>query len=79
MTEEHYNHLSSQIHSWLDIEKIDLEEFKTFYKEKGLSTKRMRWDLLHRAKLTPWMCANLYPYLNKDNIDTALRRITNTK
>jgi hypothetical protein len=37
--------------------------------------KRLRWDLSYAAKLSPWICANLYGYLNDTHIDTALRQI----
>jgi hypothetical protein len=39
--------------------------------------KRFRWDLLYAAKLSPWICDNLYPYLNDSHIDTALKSIVN--
>ena len=39
--------------------------------------KRLRWDLLYAAKLSPWICDNLYPYLNDSHIDTALKSIIN--
>lgn len=36
---------------------------------------RLRWDVLYLSGLYGWICDNLYPYLNDDNIDTALRAI----
>lgn len=42
---------------------------------------RYRWDLLWAAVDTPafptskWVCDNLYPYLNDEHIDSALREI----
>jgi hypothetical protein len=39
------------------------------------STMRQRWDALYAAKLSPWICANLYDYMNDVHIDTALRAI----
>ena len=41
------------------------------------ATERQRWDALHAAGLTPWVCKELYPYLNDSHIDTALRTLTN--
>ena len=38
---------------------------------------RYRWDLLHAARLTPWLCDTIYPYANDTHIDTALRAIVN--
>lgn len=37
--------------------------------------KRLRWDMLYTSVSSQWVCDNLYPYLNDDHIDTALRRI----
>lgn len=42
---------------------------------EGLTDKRYRWDLVYAAKLTSWICYDLYPYMNDDHIDTALRKI----
>jgi hypothetical protein len=36
---------------------------------------RDRWDALSAAGLIPWVCSTLYPYLNDNHIDTALRAI----
>jgi hypothetical protein len=38
--------------------------------------KRLRWDLLHAARMSQWLCDNIYPYANDDHIDTALKAIT---
>jgi hypothetical protein len=46
------------------------------YLAQGLSEKCWRWELCHMAGLTPWICANVYPYANDEHIDTALRAIT---
>nr|WP_232355769.1 hypothetical protein [Burkholderia sp. M701] len=44
------------------------------------SDMRYRWDLLRVARIDgmggiAWTCAILYPYLNDEHIDTALRNI----
>jgi len=49
------------------------------YQELGYSTMRYRWDLYHAVNINNYMGANLYKYLNDDNIDSALRKITGTK
>ena len=41
---------------------------------------RFRWQWMHETKIdgqrsSAWVCDHLYPYLNDDHIDTALRRI----
>jgi hypothetical protein len=43
------------------------------YAKQGLSLKRYRWDSMYRAKLSKWVCDELYSYLNDTHIDTALR------
>lgn len=37
--------------------------------------KRFRWDLSYAAKLTPFICSDVYSYANDDHVDTALRAI----
>lgn len=37
--------------------------------------KRFRWDLCHASGLTPWICKELYAYVNDTHIDTALKAI----
>ena len=67
---EHYEYLKEHI--------LKAENKITFRNDCLLSPMRYRWDLLHAAGLTKWICDNLYPYLNDDHIDTALRKITKT-
>ena len=55
------------------------------YQAKGLSPKRLRWDLFWASNCKIGDGAgmsgdiNLYSYMNDDHIDTALRRIMNEK
>ncbi|MCK5608937.1 hypothetical protein KAR91_44095 [Candidatus Pacearchaeota archaeon] len=49
---------------------------KESYQDRQLSDERLRWDLLHLSRFNT---NALYEYLNDDHIDTALRKITNTK
>jgi hypothetical protein len=51
------------------------------YEQQGLTSERWRWDLLHRAQRLGFLperfvIDTLYPYVNDNHIDTALRRIT---
>jgi hypothetical protein len=55
------------------------EEMKQNYKNLGVSMKRYRWDLVFHTVGGTWINQNLYTYLNDDHIDTAMRKITNTK
>ncbi len=53
---------------------------KQSYADQGLSDKRFRWDVLNASTIdgkrgTLWICDNLYPYLNDEHIDSALRQI----
>ena len=75
MQSTHFNQLQIAISKAYDLYADQL---------RGLGKKdpalRFRWDLLHcctRLGLLPitWVCDELYPYLNDDHIDTALRRI----
>jgi len=75
MKKEHYEAISEAMAGCLrDIEKIKLR-----YEYGQLSMKRMRWDIMYHTVSSQWVCKNLYPYLNDDHIDTALRKLTNTK
>ena len=65
----HYEHLAAAV------APLDTAERRAGYVAAGLSDKRYHWDLTYAASLTPWICSTLYPYLNDDHIDTALRRI----
>ena len=53
----------------------DTPEARASYRAAGLSDRRFRWDLSYRARLTPWICANVYSYADDTHIDTALRAI----
>lgn len=65
----HYEHLAAAV------TPLDTPERRAAYVAAGASSTRYRWDLTYAASLTPWICSTLYPYLNDDHIDTALRRI----
>lgn len=47
-------------------------EFVQRFGERGA-----RWALVKEARASNWLCDTLYPYLNDDHIDTALRCIVN--
>ncbi len=69
--QEHYDRMKTDIAQVLStVEPQVLDVFK-----KTHSEKRFRWDLMYMAKLTPFICSELYAYLNDDHIDTALRSI----
>jgi len=70
MTTEHYEYLKLRI--------LKAETQVIFQNNCLLSPMRYRWDLLRIAVPVRWVCDELYPYLNDDHIDTALRHITKT-
>ena len=79
MTTEHYQYLQQAIEPKMhEYPKHAYVNDKTDVEGHAYTAKRYRWDLVHVARLTPWICDNLYGYLNDSHIDTALRRITNT-
>ena len=75
MKPDHYNHMKSAIAS-IDTAKVasHKEALTHDARVKDLD-KRFRWDLSYAAKLTPWVCDNLYSYLDDSHVDTALRSI----
>jgi hypothetical protein len=70
MKKEHFEYLKREIQK-----SGHGKEVWEKYKALGLSELRYRWDVLYAAKLSSWICDNLYSYLNDDHIDTALRKI----
>ena len=79
MKKEHFETLEKSIK-----EMLSHYDGKEVYMKKGLSMMRYRWDLfwhVSERKMLPeyFVSETLYSYLNDDHIDTALRKITNTK
>lgn len=76
---EHYDTLERAIRACMDArggqDKLDEQ-----YARLGLSKQRLRWDtlrvtLIEDTRGIAWICDTLYPYLNDDHIDSALRKI----
>lgn len=70
---EHYNYLKSAIEA-ATVDK-PMAEHEGNYRTQGLTSKRFRWDCLYVAKLSTWICDNLYTYADDSHVDTALRSI----
>ena len=45
------------------------------YKAEGLSAMRWRWGIASQSGLIPFICKELYEYLDDTHVDTALRHI----
>lgn len=74
MTQQHYATLKGMIAPLAN----KIASHRLFLTNEGKAKdieKRLRWDLSYAAKATPWICDNLYSYLNDSHIDTALRSI----
>ena len=69
MTQEDFSYLQRRV------AEFDTEFNRSQYKAANLSTTRYQWDLVCHAKLMPWICESLYPYLNDSHIQTALNKI----
>lgn len=73
------HHLDKLTNSLLDnIPFTVYEKYLNKVKKSGKYNnllKRVRWDFLYNYVGSQWVCDNLYPYLNDDNIDSALRLI----
>ena len=76
MTQEDFNTLKGFI------QPLHTQERYQEYKSKGLTDMRYRWDLLWSSKPNwpniHWL-VDTFKELNDSHIDTALRKITNTK
>jgi len=73
---EHYTHMAAAIAPV--IARVDPASYRAQIVAEGKSKnpdKRVRWDYLYAAKLSSWICDNLYSYMDDAHIDTALRAI----
>lgn len=68
----HYAHIVSAFRPFADKIPAHREALKSDSRVKDLE-KRLRWDVSYAAKLTPWICAELYPYLDDNHVDTAFK------
>lgn len=70
---EHYEILKN---AFIDLgKKMDLPHVKDQYMKTGHTELRFRWDMFWYIKMSGWVCRELYPYLDDDNIDSALVKI----
>ena len=80
ITSEHFAQLKAAI---TEAHQCWGERIRPTCQDANDPAKRYRWDLLNcatRLGVLPitWVCDELYPYLNDDHIDTALRKIMKT-
>ena len=73
ITAQHYEYLKHAIEG-ATVDK-PMHELEGRYRTQGLTPKRFRWDCTYAAKLSSWICDNLYPYMSDTHVDTALRNI----
>lgn len=66
---EHYNHIKEEI---LKVHSTALQQAYTI---NNISHRGYCFDLLYRAKLSTWLCDNVYNYANDAHIYTAVKRI----
>ena len=72
---EHLQHLKSKIDALspefvASVKQSILAGGK--YKDFGM---RLRFDLLYAAVPSKWVCDNLYPYMNDEHLNSALKAI----
>ena len=76
ITPEHYAHIKQQIANIWTVEKHIAH--KQFIANEGKVKdieKRLRWDWSYYAKLSPFICDNIYTYADDTHVDTALKNI----
>lgn len=77
---EHYAHMRDAISNLVASRRTDVESHASAIRS-GLdervkdTEKRIRWDLCHAARLSPFLCQSVYPYADDNHVDTALRKI----
>jgi len=75
MIQEHYDFLEKSINDTGENTKDMMKKYKNY----RLSMTTFRWDLLWKANISQFINKTLCLYLKDDQIDTALRKITNTQ
>ena len=59
------------------VQLYETGQFQNSDRVKDLNM-RFRWDMLHCAIGSSWICSNLYSYLDDRHIDSALKKIVPT-
>jgi len=73
---QHFDHIKSSIAAVWTQEKHDNHRQFVINEGKARDIEmRLRWDWMRYAGLSPWICDNLYGYMNDTHIDTALRKV----
>lgn len=67
---EDYEHIRKTFQEFEDANVEQCKAHKAAHNEM-----RYAWDIVHAAKLTPFICDVIYKYANDDHIGTALRKI----
>ena len=76
ITHKHYAELKTRIAAIWTLEKHDAHRAFIINEGKAKDVeKRLRWDWSYYAKMSPWICDNLYTYLDDTHIDTALKQV----
>ncbi|MFA7554809.1 MAG: hypothetical protein WCY88_11210 [Spongiibacteraceae bacterium] len=84
ITPEDYAILERAVKRAMSVTGLTLDNYTSL----GLTAKRFRWDLLAHSKIhigdgsgpaNSDTHVNIYAYANKLHVDTALRKITNTR
>lgn len=74
MKQEHYDYIKNRISIYTySTAKYYYENIKNDPRVKDIN-KCFRWDLFYASIAPKYTCDNLYPYLNDDHIDTALKK-----
>lgn len=77
--EEHFNHMQNSILNNFPIEKANAYYNEIINGTKGKDKQKLfRWNIMYISIPSRWVCDNLYPYMNDDHIDTALKKIVKT-
>lgn len=74
MKKEHYAFMKQELETVLK-DKAPLTVIEADYQSQGATPGCFRRDVIYMAKLSKWVCSELYPYLEDKHIDTALKSI----
>jgi len=78
MRPEHFELIKNTFQSNSNKIRLHRNWLRLLNKQPKDLEKRLRWDFFIMTLGSKWLCDNLYPYLNDDHIDSALRQVMET-
>ena len=68
MKKEHFQHIDQALNAFVNQHREDCKKYHAM-----VSEKRFCWDIARAAGLIPYICRELYDYLDDDHVYTGLK------